>query len=211
MSFEAAELLETEQTVFIIDDDDAVRDAMGMLMATSNIPYKKFSDGNEFLEQYDDNLHGCLVVDIRMPGLSGLELQQELNRRGSILPMIFITGHGDIPMAVEAMRRGALDFMRKPIKEGDLIRRVKDALSVETDSHRQRGDHRQAVKLLSQLTEREHEVFELVSNGETNKSISGVLNISERTVEVHRANVMKKLEANTLAHLVRLRIAFEQN
>lgn len=192
------------QQVFIIDDDDAVRDAMSMLLESDSIEHRCFASANEFLDYYDGSQHGCLVLDIRMPGLSGLELQARLKELNASLPIIFMTGHGDVPMAVEAMRQGAVDFMRKPISEDDLLERIRQALQQESSLRDQSEENRRISELIASLTQRELEIFERVAKGDANKAIAIELEISERTVEVHRSQVMKKLEARTLAQLVRM-------
>jgi two-component system response regulator FixJ len=199
----------TKQQVFLIDDDEAVRDAMGMLLESSGLTYRSFACASDFLDDYSNDLRGCLVLDIRMPNMDGLELQSILNGQNSTLPIIFITGHGDIPMAVEAMRLGALDFMRKPINELNLLQAINQALGHETDIRKQIYDIQQSTLKLEALTQREQQIFERVANGQANKSIAFDLGISERTVEVHRAQVMKKLNVKTLAQLVRLKILLE--
>ena len=198
-----------EQMAYIVDDDEAVRDSMSMLLETSDLPHQCFSSAFDFFEFYDGTQTGCLILDIRMPDMSGLELQQKLNESDSLLPIIFITGHGDIPMAVEAMRRGALDFMRKPFDEDDLIQRIQQAFNCEADNRSERDIKQIALQKLSSLTSREKQVFDLVAEGHANKSIAFKLEISERTVEVHRAQVMRKLEIKTLAQLVRFKILSE--
>ncbi|GJM09042.1 MAG: DNA-binding response regulator [Lysobacteraceae bacterium] len=196
-----------EQTVYVVDDDEGVRDGLGMLLETVGLSYEAFGSATEFLESYDPNSRGCLVLDIRMPKISGLELQGLLSARGSDLPIIFITGHGDIPMAVEAMRRGAMDFIRKPFREQELLDRINEALDVEL-VRRKRAQERDAlVSKIEALTEREKMVFEAVARGDMNKVIAIDLGISERTVEVHRANVMRKIGVRTLAELIRIKIA----
>lgn len=199
----------SKQQVFLIDDDEAVRDAMGMLLESSGLPYLSFACASDFLDNYSNDLRGCLVLDIRMPNMDGLELQSILNGQNSTLPIIFITGHGDIPMAVEAMRLGALDFMRKPINELNLLQAINQALGHETDIRKQIYDIQQLTLKLDALTQREQQIFERVADGQANKSIAFDLGISERTVEVHRAQVMKKLNVKTLAQLVRLKILVE--
>jgi two-component system response regulator FixJ len=199
----------TKQQVFLIDDDEAVRDAMGMLLESNGLPYRSFACASDFLNNYSHDLRGCLVLDIRMPNMDGLELQSILNGQNSTLPIIFITGHGDIPMAVEAMRLGALDFMRKPINELNLLQAINQALGHETDIRKQIYDIQQLTLKLDALTQREQQIFERVADGQANKSIAFDLGISERTVEVHRAQVMKKLNVKTLAQLVRLKILLE--
>jgi len=199
----------SEQMAYIVDDDEAVRDSMSMLLETSDLPHQCFSSASDFFAFYDGTQIGCLILDIRMPGMSGLELQEKLKASDSLLPIIFITGHGDIPMAVEAMRRGALDFMRKPFEEDDLIQRIQQAFDFEADNRSERDIKQIALNKLSSLTSREKQVFNLVAEGHANKSIAFNLDISERTVEVHRAQVMRKLDIKTLAQLVRFKILSE--
>lgn len=197
------------QQVYIVDDDEAIRDSMSMLLETIDLPHQCFSSATEFLEVYDGTQRGCLVVDIRMPVMNGLELQKNLNEQECLLPIIFMTGHGDIPMAVEAMRAGALDFMRKPVREQDLLDRIQQALqheSGEFDMHEKMAGIRSRIDT---LTPKEHEIFDRVAQGQANKVIAAELGVSERTVEVHRAQVMKKLEVRTLADLVRLKLTGE--
>ncbi len=201
---------ESKQQVFIIDDYEAVRDSMSMLLESIDIPHVCFSSADEFLGCFDGCQRGCLVLDIRMPGMNGLELQQRLKEREAHLPIIFITGHGDVPMAVEAMRQGAFDFMRKPVREQELLDRIQEALEHEAGSRGAIFDREQMMKRLSCLTVRERQVFELVAEGNANKVIGFDLDISERTVEVHRSQVMKKLEARTLADLVKIKIEMEK-
>jgi FixJ family two-component response regulator len=199
----------TGQCVYIVDDDEAVRDAMAMLLDSADLEHRCFASADSFLQHADEARRGCLVLDIRMPGTSGLELQQQLGDLGSTLPILFLTGHGDVPMAVEAMRQGAFDFMRKPVNEADFLERIEQALDHEAGDWRERRDFRDLRARVDTLTEREGEVFERVAGGIANKAIAGELGISERTVEVHRAQVMKKLGARTLADLVRIHLQTE--
>ncbi len=200
----------TDQKVFIIDDDEAVRDSMSMLLETMDLPHVCFASAVEFLDTYDGTQRGCLVLDIRMPGMNGLELQQRLKEKSACLPIIFTTGHGDVPMAVEAMREGALDFMRKPIREQDLLDRIQEALDYEAGIRNAMIDRDQMTNKLSALTLREREVFECVADGQANKVVGIDLGISERTVEVHRSQVMKKLGVRTLAELVKIKITMDK-
>jgi FixJ family two-component response regulator len=200
---------EQAQFVFVIDDDEAVRDSMGMLLDSADLTYRCFDSADDFFEQHLATQRGCLILDIRMPGMTGLELQQRLTETGSALPIIFITGHGDVPMAVEAMRQGAFDFLRKPVNETNFLERIQLALDQESDSWMQKLDRDDARQRIASLTEREHEVFQLVAQGIANKAIAVDLGISERTVEVHRAQVMKKLNTKTLAQLVRIHLQSE--
>jgi two-component system response regulator FixJ len=180
-----------------------------MLLESSGIPFRSFDSASNFLDSYNNDLRGCLVLDIRMPGMNGLELQSILNSRKSTLPIIFITGHGDVPMAVEAMRLGALDFMRKPINELNLFERINQAMNHEMDIRKQALDIQMSNLKFDSLTQREIQIFERVAEGQANKAIAIDLDISERTVEVHRAQVMKKLDVATLAQLVRIKILLE--
>ena len=196
-----------DQTVFIVDDDEGVRDGLSLLLSTVGQSCELYECGQEFLEAYEEDKRGCLVLDIRMPRMTGLDLQKKLQELGSTLPIIFITGHGDIPMAVEAMRLGALDFIRKPFREHDLLERINEALNIDQDAYRKAHDRQILIERMSSLSQREQEVFERVAEGHMNKVIAADLGISERTVEVHRGQVMKKLGAKTLAQLVRVKIA----
>jgi FixJ family two-component response regulator len=199
------------QTVFIVDDDEGVRDGLSLLLATVGLSCELHESAQEFLGAYDGDKRGCLVLDIRMPRMTGLDLQKKLQAMGSTLPIIFITGHGDIPMAVEAMRRGALDFIRKPFREQDLLERINEALYIDEDAHRKAMDRQELAEKLSTLSHREKEVFDRVADGQMNKVIASDLGISERTVEVHRGQVMRKLDVRTLAQLVRVKIEMEQS
>jgi len=201
--------MDDKQTVFIVDDDEGVRDGLSLLLATVGQSCELYESAYNFLDAYNNGRHGCLVLDIRMPRMTGLDLQKRLVEMGSTLPVIFITGHGDIPMAVEAMRRGAVDFIRKPFREHDLLDRINEALAADDTARRQESDRQALEDKLSSLSEREWEVFERVADGDMNKVIAADLGISERTVEVHRGQVMKKLGAKTLAQLVRVKIESE--
>lgn len=191
-------------TIFIVDDDSAVRDALKLLLRSVGQAVETFGSGQEFLDAYGEDRAGCLVLDIRMPGMSGLELQQKLNERHSILPIIFITGHGDVPMAVEAMQAGAVDFIQKPFRDQDLIDRINQALEKDSNNRAALGERNDIRRRLETLTPREREVLDLVVHGKANKVIAGDLKLSQRTVEIHRARVMEKMQASSLAHLVRM-------
>lgn len=201
--------MSVDQKVFVVDDDEGVREGLSILLSTVGQSCELYASAHEFLDAYDKEKHGCLVLDIRMPRMTGLDLQEALIEIGSKLPIIFITGHGDIPMAVEAMRRGAVDFIRKPFREFDLLDRINEALNLNENAHKQARNRQALEEKLSSLSEREREVFELVADGEMNKVIAADLGISERTVEVHRGQVMKKLDVKTLAQLVRVKIESE--
>ena len=191
-------------TVFIVDDDAAIRFAMQALMDSVNLNHEIFESADEFLEKVGDQRPGCLVLDIRMPGLGGLELQEELNKRQSTLPIIFITGHGDVPMAVEAMQKGAVDFIQKPFRDQELLDRIREALATDEERRESQKHHAEVSSRLERLTNREREVFDLVVTGKPNKVIAYELGVSQRTVEIHRARVMEKMQARSLADLVKM-------
>jgi two-component system response regulator FixJ len=191
-------------TIFVVDDDAAVRDALKLLLRSVGQAVETYGSAQEFLDAYSEDRPGCLVLDIRMPGMSGLELQQRLNEKHSILPIIFITGHGDVPMAVEAMQAGAVDFIQKPFRDQDLIDRINQALEKDSANRAALGERNDIRRRLETLTPREREVLDLVVHGKANKVIAGDLKLSQRTVEIHRARVMEKMQASSLAHLVRM-------
>lgn len=199
-----ASQINARPTIFIVDDDAAVRDALKLLLRSVGQAVETFGSAQEFLDAYSEDRPGCLVLDIRMPGMSGLELQQKLNERHSILPIIFITGHGDVPMAVEAMQAGAVDFIQKPFRDQDLIDRINQALEKDSSNRAALGERNDIRRRLDTLTPREREVLDLVVHGKANKVIAGDLKLSQRTVEIHRARVMEKMQASSLAHLVRM-------
>jgi two-component system, LuxR family, response regulator FixJ len=196
-------------TVFIVDDDAAVRDSLKMLLKSVGQLVETFGSAQEFLDAYKEDRPGCLVLDIRMPGMSGLELQAKLNERHAILPVIFITGHGDVPMAVEAMQAGAVDFIQKPFRDQDLLDRINQALDKDGANRAALAEKGAIATRLATLTPREREVMELVVRGKANKVIAGDLTLSQRTVEIHRARVMEKMQAASLAHLVRMVLEVE--
>lgn len=196
--------VEQAPTVFIVDDDAAIRIAMQSLLGSVNLEHEIYASADEYLEKIDDQRPGCLVLDIRMPGLGGLELQEELIKRGNTLPIIFITGHGDVPMAVEAMQKGAVDFIQKPFRDQELLDRIREALATDEQRREKQQQHAEVAKRLDKLTKREREVFDLVVTGKPNKVIAYELGVSQRTVEIHRARVMEKMQARSLANLVKM-------
>ena len=193
--------------VYVIDDDDGMRRALSLLLSTVGYKTLAFANSSDFLAQFDPDTHGCLVLDIRMPGMSGLELQQHLNRTGSMLPVIFITGHGDVPMAVQAMKEGAFEFIQKPFRDQDLLDRINHALQQDAESRNNLARRADVVRRLETLTPRERQVMDMVVDGSANKVIAIDLNLSERTVEIHRAKVMEKMGARSVAHLVKLHLS----
>jgi two-component system response regulator FixJ len=196
--------------VLVVDDDEAVRGSLKLLLKSAGLTARAYPSAAEFLAAHDDGQPGCLILDVRMPGMSGLELQDELNRRGAIIPVIFITGHGDVPMAVEAMRRGAMDFLQKPFRDEDLIDRVNRALARDRDNRGQL-EARDAIRgRMARLTPRESQVLRLLATGKSNKQMAGNLGVSQRTVEIHRAHLMHKTEATSVAQLVRMLLVAER-
>ena len=195
-----------EPTVFVVDDDEAVRNSLRMLLKSLGMPAIAHSSAEDFLAEYDPDQPGCIVLDVRMPGMSGPELQDELNRRGAIIPVIFITGHGDVPMAVEAMQHGAVDFLQKPFSDKDLTDRIQRALSADRRNRALLGEKDQIRARMAMLTPRERQVMDLVTLGKSNKVIAWDLGLSQRTVEIHRAHLTEKMGATSLAHLVRMTI-----
>ncbi len=191
-------------TIYVVDDDESMRQAIALLLRTVGYSPVVFARPGDFLSKYDSNQHGCVVLDIRMPDMSGLEVQQVLNRAGALLPVIFITGHGDIPMAVQAMKDGAFDFLTKPFRDQDLLDRINNALKQDSENRAAVDKHADLRRRAESLTAREREVLALVVDGKANKVVAIDLGLSERTVEIHRANVMEKMGARSVAHLVKM-------
>lgn len=191
-------------TIFIVDDDEAVRDSLRWLLEANGHHVQCFADAEDFLNTYDPQQLAILIVDVRMPGMSGLELQEVLIARNATLPMVFITGHGDVPMAVSTMKKGAIDFLEKPFNESDLRTIVARMMEQATERAQQVAQQRSHEEVLSRLTAREQQVLERIVAGRLNKQIAGDLNISIKTVEAHRANIMEKLEVTTVADLMKI-------
>ena len=196
--------MSSEPIVHIVDDDKAIRDSLAMLMKSVGYESESYDSAEMFLNKADLCTPGCLIADIRMQGISGLELQQLLNNKGSKIPVIIITGHGDVPMAVQAMKAGAIDFLEKPYDNELLVARIKQCLSEVSRSQVKSRIVAEAKARISHLTPREKEVMNLLVAGKHNKIIAKELNISVRTAEAHRAKVMKKLHAKSLSDVVRL-------
>ena len=190
--------------VYIVDDDDGMRHALTVLITTVGYQPLAFAKPTEFLAKHDPGQPGCLVLDVRMPEMSGLEVQQHLKKAGSMLPVILISGHGDIPMAVQAMKDGAFDFLQKPFRDQELLDRINGALKLDAQN-RESVDRLADLKARQEsLTPRERDVLVLVVDAKANKVIAIDLGLSERTVEIHRANVMEKMGARSVAHLVKM-------
>lgn len=189
--------------VYVVDDDDEVRQALKFLLDSVGQCSELFASGTAFLETFDPGSHGCIVSDIRMPGMSGLELQQELIDRGITTPIIFITGHGDIPMAVEAIKHGAQEFLTKPFRDQTLLDAINSAIAVDASRRDEQSNRSSYERCKQSLTKREAQVLEMVLAGETNKGMAEELHLSHRTIEVHRANMMEKMEVSSLAELLK--------
>lgn len=193
---------EPEQCIYIVDDDEALRDSLVWLLESSGYRAEAFASADEFLKVFSTELTGCLLLDVRMPGISGLELFEELRRRHCALPVVFITGHGDVPMAVSAVKKGAVDFIEKPFGDRDMLALIEESLTAERAGRERRMLEAVNARRLGGLTQREREVLDLIILGKLNKQIADVLGISIKTVEVHRARVMEKMGVNSLAELV---------
>lgn len=191
-------------TVFVVDDDEAMRDALAQLLESSGLQVEVHADGGSFLDAYAANRSGCLLLDMAMPGMSGFEVQAALKARGLEIPIVFLTGHGDIPMAVQAVQGGAVDFLEKPIPGSVLIERVNRALSLDAEWRNAQARIRDILQRHARLSEREKEIMALAVSGLTSKEIARKLDISPRTVEVHRTHVMHKMGASNVAELVNL-------
>jgi len=200
-----------QESVFIVDDDAAVRDSLSMLLRSVGIQSRAFESGDEFLNAYQMDFAGCILLDIRMPGISGMEVQRQLMERDCTLPIIFITGHGDIPMAVEAMHLGAHDFVQKPFHDQELLDRIQAALNVNREQQDDIELRRSVKKCYETLTPRETEVMSAVVKGHANKVIAMDLDLSQRTVEIHRARVMEKMQVRSLAQLVKLSVLLDDS
>ena len=191
-------------TVFLVDDDPSVLRAIGRLVRSAGWNVATFGSAQEFLDRPNPDAPGCLVLDLSMPGLNGLELQQALARAGHRLPIIFLTGHGDIPMSVRAMKSGAMDFLSKPCVDEELLSAIRLALSRDQQLRRERAEVQALAERIATLTPREHEVMLGVVAGQLNKQIAADLGTVEKTIKVHRARVMEKLRVTSVADLVRL-------
>ncbi len=194
-------------TVFIVDDDPGVCKLWRMLIESAGLAVKTYATATEFLSDYEPEQPGCLVLDVQLPDVSGLELQRKLSNELAALPIIFVSGYGNVPLAVSAMREGAVDFLEKPISARLLLDRVREAIETDRTTREQRHEKLRATDLMKRLTPRETQVMELVSSGRTNKEIASSLTLSTKTVEVHRARIMEKLKVRSVADLVRLRVA----
>lgn len=206
----SGEVHKDEATVYVVDDDDGMRRALTLLLSTVGYNTHAYARPSEFLAKLKSDEAGCLVLDIRMPEMSGLELQRQLNRSGCMLPIIFITGHGDVPMAVQAMKAGAFEFIQKPFRDQDLLDQINHALRHDAENRQNVARRADVLRRLETLTPRERQVMDLVVDGGANKVIAIDLGLSERTVEIHRAKVMEKMGARSVAHLVKLHMTLAE-
>jgi FixJ family two-component response regulator len=197
---------EPEAIVFVVDDDRAMRDSLRWLLESIGLSVRTYATAAEFLREHQPSQPGCLVLDVRMPGMSGLDLQAELVQRGAALPTIVVTGHAEVAMAVRAVKAGAIDFIEKPFSDQLLLDRVRQALEIDRQSREVRARREEARRRLASLSAREREVLELVAAGKANKEVAAALGLSPKTVEVHRAHVMSKMAVDSLAELIRVAI-----
>ena len=193
-----------QHTIYIVDDEPDMLETMKRLLDSVNLPVRTFGSAEEFLAGLDENSSGCLLLDVRLPDMSGLEVQRILAKRGIVLPILFLTGHADVPMAVKAMQAGAVDFLEKPFNPQHLLDRIQLCLRMNQDVSSKVLKKEDARKRLARLTERERDIAEFVVAGKPSKAIAAVFDISEKTVDVHRHNILKKVGASSVAELVRL-------
>ena len=196
----------TEATVHVVDDDEAIRDSLALLLGAAGFSVATYPSAEAFLITAPQG-PGCLVIDVRMPGMGGLELQEELIRRGRRIPVIVVTGHAEVPLAVKAMKAGAVDFVEKPFDEQTIVASIRRAFDLGLEVAREEAEGSQIGRRLAQLTPREREVLDALVAGKPNKIIAYELSISPRTVEIHRARVMEKMAARTLSDLVRMALS----
>jgi len=202
--------MQQDPIVYVVDDDEAIRSALRLLMKSADLRVVTCASAEEFLKVHKPELPGCLVLDIRMPGMNGLELQRLLNDRHIRVPVVIMSGHGDVGMAVQAMKDGAVDFIEKPFKNEVLLERVKQCVARDVEARKEQREHVEAATRIASLTPREREVMELLIQGKRNKIIASDLGISNRTVEAHRAKIMEKMHAHSLSEIVRTSFSAEE-
>ena len=201
----------TKSTVFVVDDDQAMRNSLKWLIESVGVRVESFASADDFLAGYQPGRSGCLVLDVRMPGMSGLDLQEYLVEHNIQIPAVIITGHGDVPMAVRAMKSGAIDFIEKPFNDEVLLDAIRRAIAYEEQQRSHYSENLRIKERLAHLTPREHEVMEMVTDGRSNKEIANSLGVSAKTIEAHRARVMEKMQAGSLAELVRMALVANQS
>jgi two-component system response regulator FixJ len=199
--------MSSSPTVFVVDDDQAMRQSLKWLIESVGMAVETYGSADEFMHNYYPGRAGCLLLDVRMPGMSGLELQQHFLDHEIRIPIIIITGHGDVPMAVRAMKAGAVDFIEKPFNDELLLESIRNALVYDFEQRTTQSERAEIAARLDQLTPREHEVMEMVTDGRSNKDIAAALGVSAKTVEAHRARVMEKMRADSLPDLVKMALA----
>jgi two-component system, LuxR family, response regulator FixJ len=195
-----------EPTVFVVDDDKAMRKSLRWLIESVNLQVETFESAQEFLEKLDSDRPGCIVLDVRMPGMSGLDLQDYLRENGVDIPIIIITAYGDVPMAVRAIKAGALDFIEKPVCDQVLLDHIHDAIELDQKRRQTKAENQEVAERLETLTKREAEVMNLVVAGMSSKEIAADLGVSFKTIEAHRAKIMKKMDAKSVPHLIHMRL-----
>lgn len=196
--------MNSESTIFLVDDEDTFREGLCRLLGAAGIPVKSYASAEDFLQEYSSHLPGCLVLDLDLPGMNGLELQKKLNERKLRIPIIFITGHADIPKSVQALKSGAIDFLEKPFSIDALVNLIKEALEQDKLDRQKESDKSNILMRFSKLTPRLKQVLTHLVAGNSNKEMARKLNLSPRTVEIHRKRVMEKMEAHSLPELVKL-------
>lgn len=194
---------EAKPIVFVVDDDPSIRDSLELLMTSAGLDAKTYCSAEEFLQTADPAAAGCLVLDIRMPGMNGFDLQERCANAGFFVPIIFITGHGNIPLSVRAMRAGAIDFLEKPFEEEDLLNAINRAIELDRQATREKAEMREIRQRIDTLSPREHQVFTLLVTGMSNKQVAYLLGTTERTIKAHRSRVMEKMKADSMAALAR--------
>ncbi|MGR9046331.1 MAG: response regulator transcription factor [Gammaproteobacteria bacterium] len=200
----------SDAIVYIVDDEFSIRDSLQLLLESSNFKVKSFESAIDFLESYDPNQAGCLILDVLMPAMNGIELQDVLVKKGIKMPIIFISGHGDVTTSSKAFRAGAVDFFEKPFDNQTLLNRIDEALKNELESWEKNKIKRELLERLNNLTPREQEVFKLITNSYSNKEAAKILGISHRTIDVHRAHIMEKMQAENLSDLIVMAMTCEQ-
>jgi len=200
-----------QPTVYIVDDNEGMRKSLCWLVETLGVPVKTFDCAVSFLDAYNGACPGCLVVDVRMPGMSGLDLQRELRRRGDEIPVIVLTGYGSVPAVVEALKQGATEFLEKPVDNQFLLQTIQKSLALDAQRRAERREHALIRERIKRLTSREHEVLGLVVEGLSSKEIAAQLSVSFKTVEAHRAKIMRKMDAESVAQLVRMVVSAESH
>ena len=198
--------VEPGATVFVVDDDPSFRKSMRWLIESVGLNVQTYASGQEFLDAYDDSVAGCVVMDVRMPGPSGLDLQERLRENGIEIPVIIVTAYGDVPMAVRAMKAGAIDFVEKPFSDQQLLDQIQRAITEDLKNRQDREWSSTIEQRVSQLTPRERQVMDRVVAGLSSKEIGAELGISFKTIEAHRAKIMKKMQARTVSHLIRMNL-----